>query len=71
KGLLPRSRYLGSSTYHFSSAGWGFPILAAAAFTRALRVRLTDPGSDSVSCFGTLCDKASTLSPYLREHFSL
>ncbi|KUM62883.1 hypothetical protein ACN42_g4224 [Penicillium freii] len=32
--------YICSYTYHFSSAG-GFPILAAAAFTRALRVRLS------------------------------
>jgi hypothetical protein len=29
-------------TYHFSSAGWGFPILAAAAFVRAVRVRLRE-----------------------------
>ncbi|KUM57420.1 hypothetical protein ACN42_g9769, partial [Penicillium freii] len=34
--------YLGSCTYHISSAGWGFPILAAAAFMRALRVRLSE-----------------------------
>ncbi|KOS39277.1 hypothetical protein ACN38_g9887 [Penicillium nordicum] len=26
---------------YVSSVGWGFPILAAAAFMRALRVRLT------------------------------
>jgi hypothetical protein len=39
---LPVGKYLGLYTYHFSSAGWGFPILAAAALMRALRVRLTE-----------------------------
>ncbi|KAJ5194639.1 uncharacterized protein N7498_008077 [Penicillium cinerascens] len=34
--------YVGHYTYHISSAWWGFPILAAAAFMRALRVRLTE-----------------------------
>jgi hypothetical protein len=33
---------VGHCTYHISSAGWGLPILAAAAFMRALRVRLTE-----------------------------
>jgi hypothetical protein len=32
----------GHNTYHFSYAMWGFPILAAAGFMRALRVRLTE-----------------------------
>ncbi|KUM57052.1 hypothetical protein ACN42_g10151 [Penicillium freii] len=39
---LTMNSYLGSYTYYISSAGWGFPILAAAAFMRALRVRLSE-----------------------------
>jgi hypothetical protein len=35
-------QYIGDSTQQIPSAGWSFPILAAAAFVRALRVRLTE-----------------------------
>ncbi|KUM62851.1 hypothetical protein ACN42_g4264 [Penicillium freii] len=40
--LMCTAAYLGSYTYLISSAEWGFPILATAAFMRALRVRLTE-----------------------------
>lgn len=53
--------YLGRYTYHISAAGWGFPVLAAAAFMKVLRVKAhwvdSSPGLDLVSCLDQSRDR--------------